>query len=93
MSILREKVLEQRKKLQQQREKDEAKLKALQLKIKRAAMKIAEVEKKEAAERKMILGSFMLQKAKIDPSFKLWLDGEIGASHLSEREKNLFASA
>ena len=92
MSLSREKILEQRKKLQRQKEKDEAKLKALQVKIKNAAMKIAETEKKEEAERKIVLGNFMLQKAKADESFKLWLEGEIGASHLSDREKSLFGA-
>ncbi len=90
MSISREKILEQRKKLQRQREKDEAKLKALQIKIKRSALKLAQAEKKEEAERKIVLGNFMLQKAKMDPSFKLWLEGEIGASNLGIYEKSLF---
>ena len=90
MSISREKILERRKKLQNQREKDEAKLKALQLKLRRSAQKIAQVQKKEEAERKMILGSFMLEKAKVDESFKLWLDGEIASSPLNSHEKSLF---
>ena len=38
----------------------------------------------------MVLGNFMLEKIKTDPSFKSWLDGEIGSSSLSTREKNLF---
>lgn len=93
MYISREKILERRKKLQSQREKEEAKLKALQLKLKKAALKIAQVEKAEENQRKMILGSFMLQKAKVDASFKTWLDGEIGSSNLSAEEKSLLGNS
>ncbi len=89
MNMSREKILERRNKLQSRREKDQAKLKALQLKLKKSAQKIIQVQKKEEAERKIILGSFMLEKAKSDASFKAWLEGEIGSSNLSLHEKIL----
>lgn len=82
MAASREKILEKRKRLQIQREKDEAKLKALQLKLRKASLKIAKAEKNEEIERKMILGSFVIEKVKIDPAFKSWLETEMKASDL-----------
>lgn len=90
MSITTNKILEKRKRLVIQKEKSEVRLKAIQLKLKKTSQRIAKDEKKDDLKRKMVLGNFMLEKIKKDPSFKSWLDGEIGSSSLSTREKNLF---
>ncbi len=90
MSTTKNKILEKRKRLEIQKEKSEARLKAIQLKLKIASQRIAKAEKTDDLRRIMILGNFVFEKMKIDPSFKAWLDGEIGSSSLSTREKNLF---
>lgn len=77
MSTVRNKILEKRKRLEIQKEKNEARLKAIQLKLKKTSQRIAKDEKKDDLKRKMILGNFMLEKVKRDPSFKSWLEGEI----------------
>ncbi|MCP5468558.1 MAG: hypothetical protein H7A32_04740 [Deltaproteobacteria bacterium] len=90
MVTSREKIMERRKKLQAQRKKDEVKLKALQIKLKKSAQQINQIQKKEEAERKVILGSLMLEKAKTDASFQKWLEEEISNSNLSDHKKSLF---
>ena len=90
MSTTKNKILEKRKRLEIQKEKSEARLKAIQIKLRTASQKIAKAEKTDDLKRIMILGNFMLEKVKIDPSFKAWLDGEIGSSNLAAHEKSLF---
>lgn len=90
MGESKQNILEKRKRWQAQKEKNEAKLRALQDKVKKDAIRIAEAEKKEEAERRMILGSYFLEKSKTDPSFKTWLEGEIASSPLGSYEKRLF---
>ena len=90
MSITTNKILEKRKRLVIQKEKSEVRLKAIQLKLKKTSQRIAKDEKKDNLKRKMVLGYFMLEKIKTDPSFKSWLDGEISSSNLAAHEKNLF---
>jgi len=90
MSMTKNKILEKRKRLEIQKEKSEARLKAIQLKLKKTSQRIAKDEKKDDLKRKMVLGNFMLEKIKKDPSFKSWLDGEIGSSNLAAHEKSLF---
>ncbi len=90
MSTTKDKILEKRKRLEMQKEKSETRLKAIQLKLKKTSQRIAKDEKKVDLKRKMILGNFMLAKVKADPSFKAWLDGEIGSSNLGDDVKQLF---
>lgn len=93
MSTIKNKILEKRKRLEIQKEKSEARLKTIQLKLRMASQKIAKVEKKADLKRRMVLGNFMLEKMKADPSFKSWLEGEIGSSNLAAHEKSLFGSS
>ncbi len=90
MSTIKNKILEKRKRLEIQKEKSEARLKAIQIKLRTTSQKIAKAEKTDDLKRIMILGTFMLEKIKGDPSFKSWLDGEIGSSNLATHEKSLF---
>ena len=90
MSINKNKILEKRKRLEIQKEKNETRLRAIQLKLKMTSQKIAKAEKKDDFKRRIILGSYMLEKIKADPSFKSWLEGEIGSSNLTAHEKSLF---
>ena len=90
MSINKNKILEKRKRLEIQKGKNAARLKAIQRELKKTSQRIVKDEKKEDLKRKMILGNFMLEKVKIDSSFKSWLEGEIGSSNLAVHEKNLF---
>lgn len=92
MAASKENILERRKRWEAQKEKNEAKLKALQDKLKKDSTRIAEAERKEEAERKMVLGNYFLEKSKTDPSFKTWLEGEIAASNLGSFEKKLFGA-
>lgn len=90
MSTAKNKNIETRKKLKEQKEKDELKLKAIQLRLKKATQKIIDTEKKEEADRKRIVGEFVLDKIKKDSSFKIWFDGEINNYLKNDYEKNLF---
>ncbi|GEM_PF-3254899 len=90
MNTTKSKILEKRKRLEIQKEKNEAKLKAIQMKLKKTSQRIAKSEKKDDLKRRMVLGNFMLEKIKSDPSFKSWLDGEIISSNLTSHEKSLF---
>ena len=90
MSISKIKIIEKRKRLEIQKEKNEVRLKAIQAKLRKTSQKIAKAEKKEDLRRVTVLGNFILSKIKADPSFKSWLEGEIGSSNLNSHEKSLF---
>jgi hypothetical protein len=92
MAIAREKILERRNKLEEQQAKNRERLKALKEKLREDSRKIHSAEKKEEMQRKLILGSYFLEKSKTDPSFKTWLDGEIASSNLGTYEKRLFGA-
>lgn len=90
MAISKNQISEKRTKLELQKQKDELKLKAIQERLKKAEQKIQESFKQEDQDRKKIIGEFIFQKRKQDPSFKIWLDGEIHSHLKNDYEKKLF---
>ena len=90
MSISKEKIWEKRKRFEMQKARDEAKSKALRMRIRKAGLRLANIAKQEEAQKKMILGTFFLNKMKTDPAFSKSLESELATSTLGEYEKSLF---